>query len=68
MNSIDEIIATVRRDSRCVSGSEIRKLCDEIERLRESENELTKLWQSSAKSAKHWMMAYNDSKGKVRWP
>ena len=31
---IDSIIATCRRDSRCVSGSERRALCDEIDRLR----------------------------------
>lgn len=31
---IDSIIATCRRDSRCVSGSERRVLCDEIDRLR----------------------------------
>ena len=35
MTPIDQIIATARRDSRCVSGSETRALCDEIERLRE---------------------------------
>lgn len=32
--NIDRIIATCRRDSRCVSGSERRALCDEIDRLR----------------------------------
>ena len=31
---IDEIIRRARRDSRRVSGSETRALCDEIERLR----------------------------------
>lgn len=34
MSDIDRIIATCRRDSRCVSGSERRALCDEIERIR----------------------------------
>lgn len=34
MTDIDQIIATARRDSRCVSGAETRALCDEIERLR----------------------------------
>ena len=33
---IDRIIAAARRDSRCVSGSEIRALCDEVERLRKA--------------------------------
>lgn len=31
---IDDIIRRARRDSRCVSGSETRALCDEIDRLR----------------------------------
>lgn len=34
MTDIDRIIANCRRDSRTVSGSERRALCDEIERLR----------------------------------
>lgn len=33
MSDIDRIIATCRKDSRCVSGIERRMLCDEIERL-----------------------------------
>ncbi len=31
---IDRVIAVARRDSRCVTGSETRALCEEIERLR----------------------------------
>lgn len=34
MGDIDRIIATARKDSRCVSGAETRALCNEIERLR----------------------------------
>lgn len=33
MGDIDRIIATARKDSRCVSGAETRALCNEIERL-----------------------------------
>lgn len=33
MSDFDRIIATARRDSRCVSGSETRAMADEIERL-----------------------------------
>jgi len=32
--NIDQIIATARRDARCVGSGEIRALCDEVERLR----------------------------------
>ncbi len=35
MSNIDRIIAAARKDSRTVSGSETRALCDEIERLRQ---------------------------------
>lgn len=34
MSDIDRIIKAARKDSRTVSGSETRALCDEIERLR----------------------------------
>jgi hypothetical protein len=34
VSDIDRIIATARKDSRCVSGAETRALCDEIELLR----------------------------------
>lgn len=35
MSDIDRIIKAARKDSRTVSGSETRALCDEIERLRQ---------------------------------
>ncbi|MFA7254094.1 MAG: hypothetical protein WC107_06105 [Patescibacteria group bacterium] len=36
MTGIDQIIATARRDSRCVSGVETLALCGEIEKLRKA--------------------------------
>ncbi len=47
---IDRIIAVCRHDSRCVSGSERRALCDEIERLRRWGHETeTAMLQAQAK-------------------